>query len=422
MVAEQTAGRRETALDGYKAILASSDCPKSIYVQEFIHDQIVLCLLFSYRFHDLYDILIKEESRETPRRTIPILNINSSQVRAMIKYDEDPADRSISDLSNWESLDEVKDCVSDFSYYTTLCLAESAIFKACFPGFLFTNELANNCFEIIHNSLHECLRTKSREHLEYLTFLNHVCHKLTKFSQDRGTVDLQSLCINKSFGSIPLVRLLEWIELFEGINSVGSDFSIKMRLDLASRQRKEGNLQFCKTELSKFFKKCDYAKNDNLLDKFDVDMVQEMFTKSEIVANTNIWDANMSRGVYETCKLMYCSPKQKNRAIQLASSTTLGICNRLNAGEKESELKERAARILLTISEWLLLENDTIITSDQNSSLVHLLTTLPDIRPHPDEATPAAIPIIDASVGKLIQHSLKQCPELAKAWYALGNW
>lgn len=421
MVAEQAAGRREFAADGYIAILASEDCPKSIYVQEFIQDQLILCLLFSYRLTELLEILKKEESRETPRRTIPIVNINSLQIESMIKY-EDNKDRSIVDLSGWETLDTTK-IGNDFSYYSMICLTESAIAKACFPGYELNTNLSESCFKIIHNSLHECLRTKSREHLDHLTLLNHMCYKLTKHNQDRETINLQSLCIDKSVATITLMRVLTWTELFEGINnSSGGPQSTNIRLNLSSRQRKEGNLQFCKNELNKFFKTCDYAKRLKIIDKLNVESVQEKFIKPENIADITIWDENISRGVYETCKFMYCSPKQKNQAIQLAAATALGICNRLRAGIETPQLKERAARVLLTLSEWLLIENDTIITSDQNSSLVHLLATLPDITPHPDEATPAAIPIIDSSVGKLIQHGIKQCPDLTKAWGALGNW
>lgn len=422
MVAEQTAGRREIAADGYIDLLASEDCPKSVYVQEFIQDQLILCLLFSYRLDELLEILKKEESRETPRRTIPIVNINSCQIASMIKY-EDDKDRSVADLSGWETLEPTKDFGNDFSYYSLICLTESTLVKSCFPGHIFNNNLSEQCFEIIHNSLHECLRTKSRENLDHLTLLNHMCHKLSKHNQNREIISLESLCVDKSVATITLMRILTWTELFEDMNnSAGGPQSTDIRLNLSSRQRKEGNLRFCKNELTKFFKKSDYAKRLNLIDKLDVDSVQEKFIKSENIADVTIWDENISRGVYETCKLMYCSPKQKNQAIQLAASAALGICNRLKAGIETPQLKERAARVLLTLSEWLLLENDTIITSDQNSSLVHLLATLPDITPHPDESTPAAIPIIDASVGKLIQHGIKQCPDLTKAWGALGNW
>jgi serine/threonine-protein kinase SMG1 len=86
-------------------------------------------------------------------------------------------------------------------------------------------------------------------------------------------------------------------------------------------------------------------------------------------------------------------------------------------------LKEKAARYLLKLSEWLQCEHETLITEDLDSPLSRLVTGLPEVRPPFASPTIAAfIPVRDAAVGKLLQNSCEQFPELAKVWGAFGAW
>lgn len=73
-------------------------------------------------------------------------------------------------------------------------------------------------------------------------------------------------------------------------------------------------------------------------------------------------------------------------------------------------------------------ESDKFLTSSENLPLGQLINSLEDARFRHNKHTydtsdiKSIISLIDMAVGKLISFSIKQCPDLAKAWGAYGNW
>ncbi|XP_059616266.1 serine/threonine-protein kinase Smg1 isoform X2 [Phlebotomus argentipes] len=411
MAAEQAAGHRETAASGYAEIL-EADQKLDLHIREFIADQLVQCLLWSGQWLKLADFLEAEEARAIPRATIPLINVTSDQVRCMIAYDEDES--NVEDcLSNWEVLSEDTEFSNNFSYHHIISLAENTI--ACvFPlETMLSPALVKMCSKILQNGLQEALRTRSQEHLNNLTVLNHICHKIAK---EEYSVD--SLSVDKTFGSLTLMRILFWAELLCGSSKKVDDLNAMLRLDMVSMARKEGSLQLCKRELEKYYSRSNCFTSLSP-DKTSLVDACEALMHQTTLETPSLWSVNLGRAVYETSKWLYCFPEKREFAVQFTAATALGIRSHL-ASQNDSEISERGSRIFLTISEWLLPEDEKHLVD--KSPLGRLLQELPDVKPCADYASNNLVPAVDLATGKLIAAAVKQCPDLAKAWNAFGGW
>uniref|UniRef100_A0A1B0DPV3 Uncharacterized protein n=1 Tax=Phlebotomus papatasi TaxID=29031 RepID=A0A1B0DPV3_PHLPP len=229
MAAEQAAGHRETAARGYAEIL-EGDQKLDRHIREFIADQLVQCLLWSMQWVKLMEFLELEEAREVPRVTIPLINITSKQMRCLLHYEED---QTIAEecLSNWEILNEDTEFSNNFSYHHIISLAENTITCVFSGESRVSPGVLKTCSKIFQNGLQEALRTHSQEHLNSLTLLNHVCHKIA-----RGEDSVESLKVDKVFGSLTLIKILYWAEFFSGACKKvdADDLNAMLRLDMIS--------------------------------------------------------------------------------------------------------------------------------------------------------------------------------------------
>lgn len=398
MAAEQAAGHRETAASGYAEIL-EGDQKLDRHIREFIVDQLVQCLLWSMQWVKLTAFLEVEEAREVPRATIPLINITSKQMKCLLRYEED---QTIAEecLSNWEILNEDTEFSNNFSYHHIISLAENTI-TCVFSGVTTISPFVlKTCSKIFQNGLQEALRTHSQEHLNSLTLLNHVCHKISS-----GEYSVESLKVDKIFGSLTLIQILYWAEFFSGAcKKVDADLNAMLRLDMVSMARKEGNLQMCKRELEKY-----YSKSFGV-DKIPLEAACEALMLGASSGSQPNWSVNLGRAVYETSKWLYCFPEKREFAVQFTAAAALGI----RQSSQEAQICERGARILLTISEWLIPEDEKLLGGD--NPLSQLLKELPD---YPSNNV---VPKVDLAIGKLIGASVRQCPDLAKAWNTFGGW
>lgn len=419
----------EAAVTGYKSILElAEEINMDHHIRDFLADQTIACLYNAQQWVELRDFLYKEESRPTPRVTTPLLSINSSQINDIIQHSSTGI-ASLNDLSDWDTL-EADALTTNFSYNRVISLAENTI---CKLSLLPPNEdiaLEQKCFAVIHNGLQECLRTKSKEHLNNLTILNHICNKLIQRSKTNE--HRRGLGVDKSFGSITLMHLLNWANYFDGSSATEEQSIIDLRLDVCSMTRKEGNLTYCRQQLEVFYNRA------KVLERLDVSATDVSSSLDSIchhmISNDSspqdIWDKNLVRGVYETAKWMYCIPEKKESAIQFAAANTNSIINhiRLNPECENVELKEQSvSRTLLKLSEWLQPESERIISGNADSPLVRLVNSLGEIRlrtgqPYDTSELKSISTPIDLAVGKLISGSIKQCPQLAKSWGAYGSW
>lgn len=423
VISEQAAGHRDSAINGYKSILNSTEEPiLDRHIRDFIADQLTLCYLYQYRWIEMRDFLIEEEKIQ--RVTIPLISITSSQLSDTIEFLQ-TRDISVFKLDDWEILENGTNVVNDFSYHKLISLVENTLIKQDFSSEPYDENLSRMCFSIAHSCLQECLRTNSREHLNNSTILNHISHKIVQ-KQTSSNINLaKSYCVEKSLGSVTLLQLLTWADFIDDYSDEVEQVRIDLRLDLCSLSRKERNFEFCETTLTNYFNKNGLSAHLEIGgDDLTLKRICEEFLKPSVATNVNLYDENTTRAVYETAKYMYCFPDKKETAIQFAASTSIGICQKI-ALASDNELlsmRGRVARFLLSLSEWVQGENEKLLTSDEMSPLNMLVSLMPVISSNCDVVTTSMIPSIDVAVGKIIQYSIKQCPSLAKAYGAFGSW
>lgn len=389
------------------------------------------------QWHDLRDFLRCEESRTTPRITQPLLAISAAQIDDIIQCTDIQGDAAINQLSDWATLDDIK-LSNNFSYNRIISLTENTMAKLCLlPSNEHFDDMEDKCIAVVHSGVQECLRTRSRDHLNNLVILNYMCNKLAQRNRPAGHTPPRCLRIDKCFGSIALMHLLHWSNYLEATDQPDEPSIIDLRLDVCSMTRKEGNLSYCRQQLDTFYERQRIAERLNCVAATATTASERLDAIcAHMIANdlstTNIWDANIVRGVYETAKWLYCLPEKKDMAIQLASANAISLRAHLTANAVEGAtpvplMHESVARALLKLSEWIQPETDKLLTANANTALSRLITGLDDIRLRNGQASdiPGFKSIstsIDWAVGKLISSSIHQCPELAKAWGAYGNW
>jgi hypothetical protein len=202
MAAEQAAGHRETAANGYLKILECEEDKLDTHIRDFLVDQINLCLYFTGRWQELKTFLESEEKRPNPRSTIPILSISSQQIDSMIKF-EATRDPNVVSMSDWNVLSNSADVANEFSSHKMIGLAENTLRGVILRK---SNDFDKNlslCNEIVQNFLQQSLQTRSKEYLNQLTILNHICQKAA--NQNPNDNNWDSLYVDKTNGSLTLM-------------------------------------------------------------------------------------------------------------------------------------------------------------------------------------------------------------------------
>lgn len=270
---------------------------------------------------------------------------------------------------------------------------------------------ASAIFNVIHNLLQECLRTGAKEYLQQLTISNHMCFVSLKGKCE----DVQSLYVDKVYGSFTLCRLLHWSEYFNDYTAQGEQQCIDIRLDTASISRKERNLGLSRRELEKYYKKCGLGRKWGVEDAIKIETVRELLIAgSQGAKDLELWEPNFARATYEHCKLIQCLPNERQHALNLAACVTGHLLTKIEVSPGVPALQERVSRFLLTLADWTQ-------TSDSNSphlqALAQKITSLDT-----NYELTNVIPPNELLVGRLLQEAAQQCPDLAKAWFKMGAW
>ena len=204
MAAEQAAGHRETATNGYRKILDNAE-NLDTHIRDFVVDQLNICLYFSGRWKELKEFLITEESRPIPRSTIPIMSISSKQIDSMIKFEE-TKDPNVVNMADWEILNTGVDIGNEFSSHKMIGLVENSLRSVILNKNQNAEATMKLCNQIVQNYLQESLQTKSNEYLNQLTILNHICRKtMSKKGDEEIENDWKSLYVEKGNGSFTLM-------------------------------------------------------------------------------------------------------------------------------------------------------------------------------------------------------------------------
>lgn len=417
MAAEQAAGHREIAADGYIKILKDEKLEPAIY--DFVNDQRKISLLYSGDFRNLYQTVAEEEMRYFKPQNVPILTISAEQLASYVRYDKTKDPVALCDLTQWELLEKGPNVSSNFSVHRMVSLTENTLSHALLGKGYYCDDKQDSCWDILHTLLQECARTGSQEYLNYLTMLNHLSHKSVEHKDLNGFKNIESFEIKKKYGMFAMFMVTAWSEFFDDYSQKGEQQNINLRMDYISCARKELNYRQCEREMKTVFKKIEYIEHVGLPNEAgSLDVIKDFMMAQENVSNPKVWNKNVARAAYEHCKFIYIAQHQHFDAIQFAASSAYGINHRLlsDSFEPEEKLKQQCVKFYMKISEWIQCEADDILNREA-SPLNKLVQSIND-EDHVDEK----MPLIDAAVGKLLQSGVKKCPEMPKVWSALGAW
>ncbi|XP_058063844.1 serine/threonine-protein kinase Smg1 [Anopheles bellator] len=463
MAAEEAAGHRETAANGFRAILndpASDGMDR--YIRDFIVDQTILSMLFTGCYQELYEFLLSEERRGVPRATIPLITVTAEQILSIVRYEE-TLDANVIDLSQWELVELGTDIPNDFSCHKTICAVENTLSGIILNCQLDERErMLEACTELVQCYLQECMLTKCREYLFQITITNHILDKIARrcSSGDEGSVirkpsettsndrglrshaeadvdDLGTLTVEKFYGTFTLMRLLSWSEFLvanaapQGPEGVGvyQQQNIDLRLDMVSMGRKERNYALCRRELEKYYHKANVAQRLGL--KIHRPTMEEIAGALIEVVTSNskpplleLWDENLSRAVYEHCKWLYCQSGKRYEGIEFAAYAAAGIYRLIMSGQASKGLAEREARFLLMIGGWLTSSADDVaVKIPAVQELAALLSPVAAKLPFSKQRRRTTLfGPCDLLVGSLLQEATQCFPDLAKVWFQFGSW
>lgn len=437
MAAEQAAGHREIAAEGYSKVLRDEKLESSLY--NFINDNRKISLFYTGNQEELLSILIEEEESNYKPSTIPIVQITKEQMQCLIQYDKTQDPAVLENLALWETLETDSSEVStNFSVHNLISLTEATIGCAFLNGAIYTNEKKNVTWEILHTLLQECIRTSSQEYLIILNILNHIAHKVGEHQLKNQTTmavrnNIESMEIEKKYGSLTMYSVSIYSEFIDAYSEKGEQQNINLKLDLIASARKELNFRQCTRELWRVYKCIEYSEHIGLpignLSCDAVSMIKDFLMSPKCVGTVtnNVWNENISRAVYEHCKFLYVAKNQNNDAIQFASTAAIGIKNRLISMDQQQQmqnspnnLNQQCVKFHIKISEYLQNESEDILSERyaQGLPLRMLLRSICEEKIYIDEK----IPLIDCAIGKLLQDGAKLAPEMTKIWSSLANW
>lgn len=414
--ADQAAGRYEEARNGYLKFITESDpTTLSQRTREFIEDQIVMCFNETHDWSDMKDFLCSLEETNAQRITLPQLTKSSSQLEAIINHLDQSSDNSKwIELCDWNVLSANAQSSSMLSYHKLLSVVENTLLESLVDRSALDQAKLQLCKTITAKCLQECLRTQSQEHVQDIIILGHMCDKIEQNSTETDLI--ASLRVDQSVGPTALSRVISWCDMIapgsfnRQQRSTGDRNAMnQMHLDLCSVARKHGNYSVCRTMLDKY---CQDA----------LKMPWSMIT-SQFVADTNAaigrLNSATTRALYEGVKLLH-HEEQMEAACKFAVTLVMGVAmHDFDPTLREESLRRVSAKTLLTLSNWVQ-STPEMISDGLNADLQLLSDTMANDPPYSFDYS--LLPASDSTVGKLILLSINQCPDLAKAWAALGNW
>lgn len=289
------------------------------------------------------------------------------------------------------------------------------------------DELLTTCNTWLDSSFEEFSRTNAVHFLKNISVLQLANHGLknmiTKGKSLSNPFKPSTMKEHKYTTELEnLTRVLWWNEYFTKLNMSEENvfYTESLRLDVIKIARKNANLKTAKRELLKHFKR-NSAFQMYLGNVTNLDELSEALLMSTNTYDLDIWTLNNATALVELCKLTY-QKDEKEQAVNLCASISLGFSQRLAMGEQSYELREKGTRMLLTLSKWVQSENENLLVSDIDSPLTKLVSALPEIGLVDNNISENVIPLSDSAVGKLLQFSVNQCPGLAKAWANFAAW
>lgn len=389
-VAEQAAGHKEQAAEGYMYLLNEQDAKMDAYIKEFLTDQLFDCLYYTNQWNKLCEVVKGAESIK--RETIMLSCAqNQAQLVALqnLYYSyahpqSQEVQTALHELTNWTNIDETQKSTSskeNFSYYSLIKKIESNFIANIVANDGVTPSPPIGLQEALHSGLQEsfqranCNNTSSNipEHLTDFIILNHVAQKLqdSQFSEEVSTADTFD-CSQVVSQSTVRLKCLRWSRLFKQHLSSNSSLpptnNYSMFLDVATSARREGNAVLCRTELERFFTLKGF--------KEPLAEISTQVQNQTLILDVN--DDDLLRGFTELANYMYSNASNQIDAVNLASAYCFQMIEQISQ-KADQQYPDTSSKMLLTLAEWLLQRGSTAATVVNTPQLQKLLSHLVDI-------------------------------------------
>ncbi|XP_037938789.1 serine/threonine-protein kinase Smg1 [Teleopsis dalmanni] len=415
---DQAAGRRETASIGYAKILDEFDDSIDACVKDFIINQLWDCYYYTGQWTKMRKLL---ERFTTFKHNSVITNIRSDAhidvMEALIKGYHSENEKvkmreAFLQLSNWSFDNNEGEDHLKANYVTVQKLEDICLTLSVEVNPNISQEVHNSIQTYLNQSLfNDCINEWSNLTTD-LVILNHAYNKI---NDDDLACGLDSFnCSQSVKSSTILTKCLHWSlicnESALDANNINKNCSIY--LDIAAVARNEGNINYCQIMLERFFAQKGFTEPLPAI-------MSSIQSESFII---DFEDNDLQRAYIEAAKCIYIKsvPEQVD-AINVAAA----YCSRVaELAEQNAKVvyPVHSANMLLTMADWIQQRNFNV-TSINSPQLEHLLTMLPEISVNmADTSMEEIIPDVERAVGKIINASIFQQPNMSEAWFAFGNW
>lgn len=419
--ADQAAGKRESALAGYRTILAEKELQSELepHTRQFVVSQMMQCLQDLGQWSQLVELKQQQMTRPEDRELNPFLQRSNVEVNALerllAKSEEscssmDALGGVFQQLSLWPS--NWDESVSSSG------LSERASFSSIHmrqrtEDIVLHKLLEDRC---VPDQAKNLLDTQWRDSLLNPSFDQRSCKELTLLrhivqgvsgGQELSLLPVSSgRCQNRSkfISSAILMRCLAWTQLLRQHCAPGSWETLC--LDAAAAAREEGNLQLAEILLTQFFGQ-------------PIGEIAALFSLEQGVQTDN---PEMLRGYSELVKCLHLQ-QQQSQTHSGDLSSSIDVCAALCLNIQKSNNQPAAgADLLLNLADWIAVRTCNGLTTNQSPVLIQLLDQLPECPLTCDSSQPLAIPQAERMVARLVHSCLQQRPNYAEALIAYGNW
>ncbi|XP_017013019.2 serine/threonine-protein kinase Smg1 [Drosophila takahashii] len=398
--ADQAAGRRESALAGYRILLADENVEDlEPHTRQFVLAQMMQCLQDLGQWTQLVELKQQQLTRPEDRELNPFLQRSNVEVNALERllargeeaFDEFAGGSAMQQLSQWPTnwAEESTRSLSGRASFSSVHVrqrTEDLVLQKLMEERSVPLEARN----LLDNQWRDSLLNPScdQRSCRELTLLRHIVQNVG------GGQELSLLPQSQSsLSSGILMRCLAWTQLLRQ-HCANSSWET-LCLDAAAAAREEGNLQLAEALLTQFFGQ-------------PLEEIASQFCLEEGGLHTE--NPSLLRGYSELVKCLHLSDSLGNSSIDVCASLCLNI-----------QGSSHQADLLLNLSDWIAARSCNGLATAQSPALLQLLDQLPEC-PLICAAQPLAIPQAERLVARLVHASLKQRSNCEEALIAYGNW
>lgn len=396
----QARNRFEVAGQSYKVLLVTDDLSK--LVKDFVAEQMILCFCATENYEELTPYNQMSEYKGLFKKYVPTLHRAPFGMNIPQQLPEQVSNC----LSDWRPISSANSDLLSFSMQSTVRDLEANLIVGSIS--LNPDDSAQSSLNVL---IKEAFRTRSEELLPDLLIMQHLRGRFAELQKGRST-EIASLTIDKCFGT----KYLNLVKAGAQAFGLENNCSSALQLDLISVARKEKNYQLAGSQLAQYFsaRLCPDVY-------LEWDSVSRLLTEDDFPQT--LWqEAGMARASFEAAKVLDCGPdvESRDKAVKLLSHTSLIMArDEQHHSPTKNQLR---AKMLLKIADGISVKEDDLLGRNKKGPLAELLQSLPEFTSIAHFNSDSVVPLSEISIGKILSHTVKLCPELSKSWCIYGNW